>query len=113
MLSVGFWKFVRAAIREMDAKDSVFVFALWLLSLGLFGSLTYIVWNKQTEIASELANVQDELPMKLQSELQNKLKSELEDVQNELHKLQNELINLNSRVSLGRSEPSQDKGQLK
>ena len=73
----------------MDAKDSVFVFALWLLSLGLFGSLslTYCVWNKQTEVASELA-----------------------DVQNELHKLQN---GMNSRMHFGTKDPSQDKVQLK
>ena len=94
----------------MDSKDCVFVFAVWLLSLGLFGSLTYCVWNKQTEVASQLQN---ELHSKFQSELQNKLKSELEDVHNELHKLQNELKNLNSRVRLGQSQPSQDKGQLK
>ena len=67
----------------MDAKDSFFVFALLLLSLGLFGSLslTFCVWNKQTEVTSELQN---ELHMKLRSELQNELKSELEDVRNEL-----------------------------
>ena len=74
----------------MDAKDSVFVFAVWLLSLGLFGSLTYGVWNKQIEMASELA-----------------------DVHNELHKLQDELKNQNSRVHLGTSDPSQDKSQLR
>ena len=73
----------------MDVKDSLFVFALWLLSLGLFGSLslTYCVWNKQTEVASELA-----------------------DVQNELHKLQNDV---NSRVHFETSKPSQDKDRLK
>ena len=61
----------------MDAKDTFFVFALLLLSLGLFGSLslTYCVWNKQTEVTSELA-----------------------DVQNELHKLQNEMKNLNRHL---------------
>ena len=60
----------------MDAKDSLFVFALLLLSLGLFGSfsLTYCVWNKQTEVASELQN-----------ELHMKLQSDLADVQSELH----------------------------
>ena len=61
----------------MDAKDSFFVFLLLLLSLGLFGSLTYCVWNKQTEVASELQN---ELDSKLRSELQNELKCELADV---------------------------------
>ena len=79
----------------MDAKDSVFVFVLLLLSLGLFGSLslTYCVWNKQTDIQQELHN-------KLQSELQNELKNVFQAA-------------LNSRVHLGASEPSQDKDQLK
>ena len=71
------------------------------------------MWNKQTEVSSQLADVQNKLHSKLQSELQNKLKSELEDVQNELRKLQNELKNLNSRVPIGASEPFQDKAQLK
>ena len=63
----------------MNAKDSLFVCALLLLSLEVFGSLslTYFVWNKQVEVTSELRN---ELHMKLQSELQNELKSELVDV---------------------------------
>ena len=75
----------------MDAKDSLFVFALLLLSLGLFGSLslTYCVWNKQTEVASELA-----------------------DVQNELQELMNERKNTNN-LHLEVSDPSQDKDQLK
>ena len=97
----------------MDAKVGVFVFAVWLLSLGLFGSLTFCVWNKQTKVANELADVQNELHSKFQSEFQNKLKSELEDVQNELHKLQKELKNPNSRMHVGASEPSQDKAHLK
>ena len=124
----------------MDAKDSVFVFVLLLLSLGLFGSLslTYCVWNKQTEVASELQNeqhTQSEVNNELKSELvdvRNELqkRSELADIQNQLHsKLQGELQNqlhqlqnemkivlqaaLNSRVHLGTSEPSQDKNQLK
>ena len=45
----------------MDTKDSfVFFFMLLLLSLGLFGSLslTYCLWSKQTEVASELQNDQ-------------------------------------------------------
>ena len=83
----------------MDAKDTVFVFALLLLSLELFGSLTYCVWNKQTEVTSELQN-----------ELHNKLQSELADVRNELRKLQNDV---NTRIHLETNEPSQDKGQLK
>ena len=73
----------------MDAKDSL-VFVLLLLSLGLFGGLTYCVWNKQTEVASEVA-----------------------DLQKEMLKLQNELKNMNSKKHLGAREPSQDKGQLK
>ena len=93
----------------MDAKDSFMFLVLLLLSLGLFGSLslTYCVWNKQTEVTSELqselhelqkrseiADIQNEQCSKLQSEVQDlnsKLQSELADVQNELHKLQNEL----------------------
>ena len=78
----------------MDAKDGLFVSVLLLLSLGLFGSLTYCVWNKQTEVASEL-------------------QSELADVRNELSRLQNEMKSLNGRVQLGASEPSQDKARLK
>ena len=118
----------------MDAKDSFMFLVLLLLSLGLFGSLslTYCVWNKQTEVTSELqselhelqkkseiADIRNEQCSKLQSEMQDlkntnsKLQSELADVQNELHKLQNELKDTNSRVHLGASEPSQDKGQLK
>ena len=99
----------------MDAKDSPFVFALLLLSLGLFGSLslTYCVWNKQTEVTGELAVVQNNLHSKLHSELQNELKREMADMQSELHKLQNELESMNSRVHLGASQPSQDKAQLK
>ena len=118
----------------MDAKDGFMFLVLLLLSLGLFGSLslTYCVWNRQTEVASELqselhelqkrseiANIRDEQCNKLQSEVQDlkntnsKLQSELADVQNVLHKLQNELKDTNSREHLGASEPSQDKGQLK
>ena len=118
----------------MDAKDGFMFLVLLLLSLGLFGSLslTYCVWNKQTEVTSELqselhelhkrneiADIRNEQCSKLQSEVQDlkntnsKLQSELADVQNELHKLRNELKDTNSRVHLGASEPSQDKGQLK
>jgi len=49
----------------MDAKDSIVVLLL-LLSLGLFGSLTYCVWNKQSQLASELDDQQSQL-----HELQN------------------------------------------
>ena len=114
----------------MDGKDSFMFLVLLLLSLGLFGSLslTYCVWNKQTEVASELqselhelqkrseiADIRHEQYSKLQSEVQDlkntnsKLQSELADLQNELHKLQNELKDTNNRAS----EPSQDKSQLK
>ena len=83
----------------MDAKDNFFVFALLLLSLGLFGSLslTYYVWNKQTEVASELQN---ELHSKLQSELQDKLLNIFQ-------------VALSSRTHVGASKPSQGLGQLK
>ena len=115
----------------MDAKDGFMLLVLLLLSLGLFGSLslTYCVWKKQTEVASELQNELHELQKrseiadirteqcsKLHSEVQDlkstnsKLQSELAGV---LLKLQNELRDRNSRVHLGVSEPSQDKGQLK
>ena len=79
----------------MDAKDSFVFFALLLLSLGLFGSLslTYCVWNKQTDVQKELHN-------KLQSELQNELKNVFQAA-------------LNSRMHLGTKEPFQIKGQLK
>ena len=73
----------------MDAKDGL-VFVLLLLSLGLFGSLTYCVWNKQTEVANEVA-----------------------DLQKELHKLKNKLEYMNSREHLGARKASYDKGQLK
>ena len=108
----------------MDANNSFMLLVLLLLSLGLFGSLslTYCVWNKQTEVPSELqselhelqkrgeiANIRNEQCSKLQSEVQdlkntnNKFQSELADVQNELHELQNELKDTNSRVHLGAS----------
>ena len=47
----------------MDAKDNFMFLVLLLLSLGLFGSLslTYCVWNRQTEVASELQNELHEL----------------------------------------------------
>ena len=114
----------------MDAKESFMFLVLLLLSLGLFGSLslTYCVWNKQTEVTSglqselhelqkrsEIADIRNEQCSKLQSEMQDlkniniKLQSELADVQNELHKLQNEMKDTNNRAG----EPSQDNGQLK
>ena len=122
------------AREKMDTKDSFMFLVLLLLSLGLFGSLslTYCVWNKQTEVASELQNELHELQKrseiadirteqcsKLHSEVQDlkstnsKLQSELAGVQNELLKLQIELKDTNSRVHLGGGEPSQDKSQLK
>ena len=119
---------------KLDAKDGFMLLVLLLLSLGLFGSLslTYCVWNKQTEVASELQNELHELQKrseiadirteqcsKLHSEVQdlkstnNKLQSELAGVQNELLKLQIELKDTNSRVHLGGGERYRDKGQLK
>ena len=93
---------ITSGVFKMDAKDSVFVFVLLLLSLGLFGSLslTYCVWNKQTEVTSELADLQNELQTKLESKVQNELKKVLQ-------------VALNDRVQLGASDPSQDEGQLK
>ena len=84
----------------MDTKDGFLFLVLWLLSLGLLGSLglTYCVWNKQTEVTSEL---QDE------RNTQSELKRELADVHNELQQLKNELKN--TRFYLGASEPSQGK----
>ena len=80
----------------MDAKDSFVFLVLLLLSLGLFGSLslTFCLWNKHTEVASELQN---------ERHTQNELKSELAGVHNELQELKNELKDRDN------SEPSQDK----
>ena len=104
----------------MDAKDSFMFLVLLLLSLGLFGSLslTYCVWNKQTEVASELQNELHELQKRseianIRNEQCSKLQSELAGVQNKLHELQSELKYTKSREHLGASEPSQDKGKLK
>ena len=69
----------------MDAKDSIVVILL-LLSLGLFSSLTYCVWNKQSQLASEL-----------------------DDLQNKLQELQNQVA-LNDKEHF---QHSQVKGQLK
>ena len=55
----------------MDTKDSIVVLLL-LQSLGLFGSVTYCVWNKQSQLASELDDIQNKL--QVQSEVQNELK---------------------------------------
>ena len=71
-------------------RNDGLVFVLLLLLLGLFGSLTYCVWNKQTEVANEIA-----------------------DLQKEMVELQNELKNMNSWVHFETSEPSQVKGRLK
>ena len=67
----------------MDAKDGFLFLVLWLLSVGLLGSLslTYCVWNKQTEVASEL---QDE------RNTQSELKRELAGVHRELQQFKNE-----------------------
>ena len=76
---------VSPAQSDMDAKDSFAFLVLLLFSLGLFGSLslTYCVWSKQTEVASELQN-----ELHTQSEVKNEVKNELVAVRNELHELQ-------------------------
>ena len=86
----------------MDAKDNFVFLLLLLLSLGLFGSLslTFCLWNKQAEVASELQN---------ERHTQSELKSELAGVHNELQELKNELRDTVNRFYLGASEPSQDK----
>ena len=53
LYQIGYWS-------KMDAKDSIVVILL-LLSLSLFGSLTYCVWNKQSQLASELDDLQNKL----------------------------------------------------
>ena len=69
----------------MDAKDSIVVILL-LLSLGLFGSLNYSVWNKQA--------------------------SELVDLQNKLQELQKQVA-LNDKEQSQARKSSQVKGQFK
>ena len=69
----------------MDAKDSIVVILL-LLSLGLFGSLNYCVWNKHA--------------------------SELVDLQNKLQELQKQVA-LNDKEQSQARKSSQVKGQLK
>ena len=44
----------------MDTKGSIVVLLL-LQSLDLFGSVTYCVWNKQSQLASELDDLQNKL----------------------------------------------------
>jgi len=55
----------------MDTKDGIMVLLL-LQSFGLFGSVTYCVWSKQSQLASELDDIQNKL--QVQSEVQNELK---------------------------------------
>ena len=81
----------------MDTKDGIVVLLL-LQSLGLFGSVTYCLWNKQSQLASELDDVQNKL--QVQSEVQNELKKMFQAA-------------LHDRVRLQASENSQVKGQLK
>ena len=85
----------------MDAKDSFVFLLLLLLSLGLFGSLslTFCVWNKQAEVASELQN---------ERHTQSELKGELAGVHNELQELK-KLKDMVNRFYLGASGPSRDK----
>ena len=108
-----------SARKKMDVKDKIVFFVLLLLSVGLL-TLTYCLWNKQTEVASELQNELHELQKRSElADIQNQLHSKLQgELQNELHLLQNEMkivlqAALNSRVHLGASQSSQDKGQLK
>ena len=72
----------------MDTKDCIVVFLL-LQSLGLFGSVTYSVWNKQSQLASEL-----------------------DDLQNKLQELHSQVA-LNDKEQFQGSKNSQVKGQLK
>ena len=72
----------------MDTKDCIVVFLL-LQSLGLFGSVTYCVWNKQSQLASEL-----------------------DVLQNKLQELQSQVA-LNDKEQFQASKNSQVKGQLK
>ena len=51
----------------MDGKDKIVLLVLLLLSVGLL-TLTYCVWNKQTEVTNE---IQNELQRKIQTELQS------------------------------------------
>ena len=85
----------------MDAKDSFMFLVLLLLSLGLFGSLslTYCVWNKQTEVASELQNELHVLQKRseienIQNEQYSKLHSEVQDLKSTNSKLQSELASV-------------------
>ena len=81
----------------MDAKDSIVVILL-LLSLGLFGSLTYCVWNKQSQLASELDGLQNKL--QVQSEVQIELKTMFQ-------------ATLNDRVQYQASKSSHVQGERK
>ena len=87
--------------RKMDAKDSFMFLVLLLLSLGLFGSLslTYCVWNKQTEVTSELQSELHELQKRseiadIRNEQYSKLQSEMQDLKNTNSKLQSELADV-------------------
>ena len=84
-------------LSKMDAKDSIVVILL-LLSLSLFGSLTYCVWNKQSQLASELVDLQNKL--QVQSEVQNELKKMFQ-------------VSLINKHQYQASESTQAKGQLK
>ena len=80
----------------MDAKDSVVVILL-LLSLGLFGSLTYCVWNKQSQLASELVDLQNKL-----QELQNQVA--LNDKEQFQHSQVKEQLKRNVRQADGETD---------
>ena len=103
MLSVGLWSSTITSV----------------VLPALFGSLslTYCVWNKQTEVASELqselhelqkrseiADIRNEQYSKLQSEVQDlintnsKLQSEMQDLKNTNSKLQSELADVQNEL---------------
>ena len=82
-------------LERNGSKTVFFVIVLLLLSLGLFGSLSliYCVWNKQTEVDSELQSELQELQKRSElADIQNQLHSKLQgELLNELHQLQNEM----------------------
>jgi len=71
----------------MDTRDSIVVF-LFLFSLILFSSLTYCVLNKQSQLASELDDQQNQL----------------HGLQSQLHELHNQLfrVALNDKIQFSR-----------
>ena len=83
----------------MDAKDNILVFLL-LFSLILFSSLTYCVLNKQSQLTSELDDQQNQL---------HRLQSQLNELHNQLFR-----VALNDKIQFQESEYSTKvKGQPK